>query len=96
MVFVEMRLNSLDLPGDVADMRAWLDKNAVETAGFSYREQGDCMLARIAFRTKAGPEAFAARFAGRAVSDIAASPSIAARRDLSDFRGSLDWGEARS
>jgi hypothetical protein len=78
MVFVEVRLNSLDLPSDLADMRTWLDKNGVDTAGFSYREQVDRMLARIAFRTKAGAEAFAARFAGRVVSDIA--PSLGPNR----------------
>jgi hypothetical protein len=74
MVFVEVWLDSSDLPSDLADMRTWLDKNAVDTTGFSYREQVDRILARIAFRTKAGAEAFAACFAGRVVSDIAPSP----------------------
>ena len=73
MVFVEVWLNSLDLSSDVADMRAWLEKNSADTLAFSYREQVDRLLARIAFHTKAGADAFAARFAGRVVSDVAAS-----------------------
>jgi hypothetical protein len=94
MVFVEVRLNSLDLPGDVAEMRAWLDNNAVDTAGFYYREQVDRMLARIAFRAKAGAEAFAARFAGRVVSDIA--PSLGPNRFVAAHHSAINRGEAGS
>ena len=88
MVFVEVWLNSLDLPRDLADMHTWLDKNAVDTTGFSYREQVDRMLARIAFRTKAGADAFAACFAGRVVSDIAPSPG--AERDVAAHDPAID------
>jgi hypothetical protein len=74
MIFVEVRLNSFDLLSHLADMRSWLDRNGIDTTGFSYREQIDRMLARVAFKTAAGAEAFAARFAGRVVSDTASAP----------------------
>jgi hypothetical protein len=75
MVFVELRLNSLDLSSHMAEMRIWLDRNCVDTVGFSYREQVDHALARIVFTAKAAAEAFAARFAGHVISDIASPPA---------------------
>jgi hypothetical protein len=67
MVFVELRLNSLDLLSYMADMRVWLDGHCIETAGFSYREHIDRATARVAFKMRAQAEAFAARFSGRIV-----------------------------
>ncbi|MGO8921129.1 MAG: hypothetical protein ACLQJR_35030 [Stellaceae bacterium] len=67
MVFVEVRLNSLDLLRHMADMRIWLDRNSVDTAGFSYREHVDCARARVAFNRNTEAEAFAAYFAGRVI-----------------------------
>ncbi len=63
MVFVEVRLSSLDLLGHMAEMRIWLDSNRVDTAGFSYREHIDRARARVAFKVTAEAEAFAAHFA---------------------------------
>jgi hypothetical protein len=34
MFFVQVRLNSLDLPDHMSQMRTWLDANGIETAGF--------------------------------------------------------------
>ncbi len=67
MVFVEVRLSSLDLSSHMADMRVWLDRNCVDSAGFSYREHIDRATARVAFKMRAQAEAFAARFSGRIV-----------------------------
>jgi hypothetical protein len=67
VVFVELRLNSLDLLSHMADMRVWLDRNGVESAGFSYEEHIDCATARVAFEMRAQAEAFAAAFSGRIV-----------------------------
>jgi hypothetical protein len=63
MFLVEIRLNPLDLSNHMSDMRVWLDRNCVETAGFPYKEHIDRALAHVAFKGKAGAEAFAARFA---------------------------------
>jgi hypothetical protein len=67
MVFVEMRLNSLDLLSHMADMRIWLDRNCVNDTGFSYKDDFDRVLARVAFNRQSEAEAFAARFAGRVI-----------------------------
>ena len=67
MVVVEARLNSLDLPSLMAEMRVWLDDHDIDTAGFSYGEYIDRATARIAFRMRVQAAAFAARFSGRVV-----------------------------
>jgi hypothetical protein len=67
MVFVELRLNSLALLSNMADMRVWLYGQCIDTAGFSYREHIDRATARVAFKMQAQAEAFAARFSGRIV-----------------------------
>jgi hypothetical protein len=71
MVFVEVRLNSLDLENHMADMRMWLDRNRIETAGFSYKEYIDRVLAHLAFNVTVQAEAFADRFGGRVISGAA-------------------------
>jgi hypothetical protein len=83
MVFVEVRLKSLDLLSHMADMRIWLDRNHVDTAGFSYREGNwsgmTRAIARVAFMATTEAEAFAAHFAGRVISDMAPSKAPIAR-----------------
>jgi hypothetical protein len=74
MVVVEVRLKPMDLASHMAEMRAWLDTHRVDTAGFSYREQVERAIARLAFDRKGEAVAFAARFAGRVVSDSVPSP----------------------
>jgi hypothetical protein len=78
MLFVEARLNTLDLLNHVADMRGWLERNGAGAAGFSYREYADRLLVRVAFKTKAAADGLAACFAGRVISDLAPSPAQAA------------------
>jgi len=75
MVLVEIRLKPLDLLRYMADMRVWLDRNGVDAAGFSYSEQNDGAIARLAFMARTEAEAFAARFAGRLITNMAASPA---------------------
>ena len=74
MVFVELRLSLLDLLGDMADMRIWLDRYRVDSSGFSCLDHPDGMLAHVAFKKQSEAEAFAARFAGRVVSSAGPSP----------------------
>lgn len=74
MMLVEIRLKPLDLLRYMADMRVWLDRNGVDAAGFSYSEQNDGAIARLAFTARTEAEAFAARFAGRIIIDMAPSP----------------------
>jgi hypothetical protein len=69
MVFVEVRLNSVNLLRDMADMRIWLDRYRIDGTGFSCLSHPDGMLARVTFKKQSQAEAFAARFAGRVVSD---------------------------
>lgn len=75
MMLMEIRLKPLDLLNRMADMRVWLDRNGVDAAGFSYSEQNDGAIARLAFTARTEAEAFAARFAGRIITDMAPSPA---------------------
>ncbi len=77
MVFVELRLSSLDLLGHMADMRVWLDGNCISTAGFSYSEQSDRATAFVAFKMSEQAEAFAAHFAGRIVHSTPSAVGLA-------------------
>jgi hypothetical protein len=75
MMLVKIRFKPLDLLSHMADMRVWLDRNGVDAAGFSYREQNNRAIARLAFMARTEAEAFAARFAGRIIIDMAPSPA---------------------
>ena len=67
MMFVEMRLNALELLSHMGEMRAWLDSKSIDTAGFSYEEHSDRATARVVFKMRPEAEAFAVRFSGRIV-----------------------------
>jgi hypothetical protein len=68
MFFVQVRLNSLDLLAHMSQMRIWLDANRIETAGFSYSEDIDRAMARVAFKAETEAGEFAARFTGQVIS----------------------------
>ena len=68
MFFVQVRLNSLDLLAHMSQMRIWLDANRIEATGFSYGEEIDRAVARIAFKAETEAGEFATRFAGRVIS----------------------------
>lgn len=87
MVFVELRLNSLDLLSHMADMRVWLDSKSIGTAGFSYTEHVDHATARVAFRAAVEAEAFANRFSGRIIHIAPRAVEIASPRAA--FRASI-------
>jgi hypothetical protein len=67
MMFVEVRLSSLELLSHMAEMRVWLDGKSIDAAGFSYKEHIDRATARVAFKKRSEAEAFAARFSGRII-----------------------------
>ena len=68
MFFVQVRLNSLDLLAHMSQMRIWLDANRIEATGFSYGEEIDRAVARVAFKAETEAGEFAARFTGQVIS----------------------------
>jgi hypothetical protein len=74
MFFVDLRIPRHELAAQMGDMRIWLDRQKIETAGFFMAGA----LARLAFKNAPQAEAFAVRFAGSMVQD----PAIRVRRKI--------------
>ena len=67
MMFVEVRVSSLELLSHMAEMRVWLDSRSIDAARFSYNQHVERAIARVAFKNRGEAEAFAARFSGRII-----------------------------
>lgn len=61
---IEVRLQSSELSGAMAEMRMWLDERRCEPSGFSCRDEARGVVVRVNFRASGEAEAFASRFSG--------------------------------
>jgi hypothetical protein len=78
MFFVDLRIPRHELAAQMGDMRIWLDRQKIETAGFLIKGA----LASLAFNGAMQAEAFTVRFGGSMVQDlpIRVRPKIRRRR----------------
>ena len=56
---VEVQLREVDLSGEMAAMRAWLDRNGYEARGFTCKQRGDEITLSVEFMTDVAADAFA-------------------------------------